>query len=61
MTATFHKAGVMSDATVWTDRLIYLNGDDQHLRNSIKNQMDNFLNVYLEANPRRFIDDVKSQ
>ncbi len=56
MTAQYDKGKARSYSTVWEDSVIYANADEQSIRNSFKDMMNKFLSVYLEANPRKFIE-----
>lgn len=58
MTAEYQKGEVPSYATVWEYTVVFANADKQEIRNSFKDMVDKFLNVYLEANPRKFINDT---
>ena len=59
MTVKYDKGGVRSYSTVWEIFVPFANIGEDRIRNSFKDIMDEFLSVYLEANPRKFIDTPK--
>ena len=56
MPAKYLKNAVLSYSMIWEDGFIFL-GYEQAIRSSFKDCMDRFLNIYLEANPRKFIEE----
>ncbi len=60
--AVLSRTDLISFSTVWKSEIIYLCGNKTKLGSaimcSINEMMDEFSNLYLEANPRKFIEDM---
>ena len=61
MLAKHIKGEVHSYAEVWTYDRLFRNLDEQDIRVAFKDMMDKFLSVYLEANPRKYIDETSGK
>jgi hypothetical protein len=52
------KTDTLSYTRIWEDSALHASADQKIIRKSYKAMMDKFLNVYLEANPRKFNDSA---
>jgi len=57
MESFFTKNNIPGYSEVWSGSLIFANVTENDIRQYIKDIMDDFLNVYLRANPRKFSNE----
>ena len=53
----FKKEGIAGYAPVWKTSGVFSSFSEDDIKEKVDNLFDQFLNVYLEANPRKFIKE----